>query len=229
MTWIFMGSDGLFHKRKARTSNAPHRQRIERVQNKRYLIVCEGTKTEPNYFRELLDDLRVNPQIVRIDRNQGTSPDRVVRHALSLYEQDAISGDSYDAVYCVFDRDSHATFDAAVQRVIDLNAQGKPLFAITSTPCFEVWFILHFSYTTKPFHASGYKSVGDQVASELKKIPGFSAYGKGQKGIYSQLKDKLSDALSNAAQLRSHCIATSSDNPATCIDKLVLSLQQLAS
>ena len=73
-----MGSEDLFHKRKARASTELQRQKRERAQNKRYLIVCEGTKTEPHYLSELLDDLRIRSHMVRIARNDGASPDRVV-------------------------------------------------------------------------------------------------------------------------------------------------------
>jgi hypothetical protein len=223
-----MGSEDLFHKRKARSSAALQRQKSDRAQNKRYLIVCEGTKTEPHYFDELRDDLRIRPQVVRIAKNNGVSPDRVVAHALALYDEDAVGGDAYDAVYCVFDRDRHTTFDASVQRTKDLSAAGKPLLAITSTPCFEVWLLLHFGYTDQPFYAAGKKSVGDQVMTALKTKPGFSKYGKGQKGIFAQLKDQLGDALGHADQLRMHCSATGSINPATDINRLVLALQELA-
>ena len=222
-----MGSDDLFRKRKARDSAALQRQKRERSRNKRYLVVCEGTKTEPYYFRELLDDLHIRPQVVRIAPNDGASPDRVVAHALALYNEDAASGDEYDMVYCVFDRDRHVTFDSAVQRTKDLSAAGKPLLSITSTPCFEFWLLLHFGYTDSPFHSAGKKSVGDKVVAELKTKPGFGKYGKGQKGIYAQLKDALHDALVHAEQLRQHCAATGSVNPATDIDKLVLALRDL--
>ena len=49
-----MGSEDLFHKRKARAGAELQRRKLERKRNKRYLIVCEGTKTEPNYLQELL-------------------------------------------------------------------------------------------------------------------------------------------------------------------------------
>ena len=88
--------------------------------------------------------------------------------------------------------------------------------------------LLHFGYTDQPFHAAGKKSVGDQVVAALKAKPGFAKYGKGQKGLYPQLADKLSDALDHAAQLRQHSTATGSINPATDIDKLVLAMQALA-
>lgn len=221
-----MGSEDLFHKRKARASAVLHREKHERAQNKRFLIVCEGTKTEPHYLQELLDDLKIRPHIFRIAPNDGVSPDRVVAHALALYEEDASTGDAFDLVYCVFDRDKHTTFDAAVQRTKDLNAAGKPFRAITSTPCFEVWLLLHFHYSDQPFHPAGRKSVGDQVISRLKKMPGFSAYGKGKKGIYSQLKSSLPDALTHAERLRKHGASTGCINPATDIDELIRKIQQ---
>jgi hypothetical protein len=222
-----MGSEDLFHKHKARKGASLQREKHERAQNKRYLIVCEGTKTEPHYFHELREDLHIPHHVVRIAPNDGVSPDRVVAHALALYEEDAVSGDAYDTVYCVFDRDKHTTFDAAVQRTKDLSDAGKPLVAITSTPCFEIWLLLHFGFTDKPFHAAGKKSIGDKVVAALKTKPGFRKYGKGQKGIYSQLKDTLGDALGHADQLRNHCSATGSINPATDIDMLVLELLKL--
>lgn len=223
-----MGSDNLFHKRKARAGTELQRKQRERARNKRILIVCEGTKTEPHYLRELLDDLHIHPQAVRVAPNDGVSPDRVVAHALALYDEDAVAGDAFDRVYCVFDRDNHTTFDAAVQRIQALNAAGKPFVAITSTPCFEVWLLLHFGYSDQPFHAAGKKSVGDQVVSALKTMPGFTKYGKGQKGVYGLLKDKLADALNHAVRLRQHGAATNSINPATNVDELVKTIQALA-
>lgn len=222
-----MGSEDLFHKRKARAGAELQRQKRERSRNKRYLIVCEGTKTEPHYLRELLDDLGIRPQVVRIAPNDGVSPDRVVAHAVALYAEDAAAGDAFDTVYCVFDRDKHTTFDAAVQRTKDLGAEGQPFVAITSTPCFEVWLLLHFGYIDQPFHAAGRKSVGDQVVSALKIKPGFAKYGKGQKGVYGQLKDKLDDALTYAERLRRRGLATGSINPATNVDVLVKAIQKL--
>lgn len=223
-----MGSEDLFHKRKARAGADLQRQKRERARNTRYLIVCEGTKTEPHYLGELLVDLGIRPQLVRIAPNDGVSPDRVVAHAVALYGEDAAAGDAFDTVYCVFDRDKHTTFDAAVQRTKDLSAEGKPFVAITSTPCFEVWLLLHFGYSTQAFHPAGRKSVGDQVVAALKTKPGFAKYGKGQKGIYGQLKAQLNDALTYAERLRKHGTATGSVNPATDIDQLVLAIQALA-
>ena len=164
---------------------------------------------------------------MRVAPNEGVSPDRVVAHALKLYEEDAVAGDTFDQVYCVIDRDKHTTFDAAVQRTKDLTSAGKSFTAIASTPCFEVWLLLHFGYTDQPFHAAGKKSVGDQVVSALKTKPGFAKYGKGQKGVYGLLKAQLADAFTHAERLRQHGAATASINPATDVDELVQAMLAL--
>lgn len=223
-----MGSEDLFHKRKARAVATFQREKRLREKNKRYLIVCEGTKTEPQYLQELLADFRILPQMVRVAANDGVSPDRVVAHALMLYEDDKVTGDPFDQVYCVFDRDQHTTFDSAVQRTKDLAAAGIPFVAITSTPCFEIWLLLHFDYSDRPFRHVGTRSMGDQVVSILKTKQGFAKYSKGQKGIYGHLKEKLADAIANAERLRRHRTATGIINPATDADELVKAILALA-
>lgn len=154
----------------------------------------------------------------------------MVAHALNVYDDDALGGDSFDKVFCVFDRDRHESFDAAVQRVRDLNSstKPKPFEAITSTPCFEFWFLLHFGFTDQPFHAAGKKSIGDKVVATLRSKPGFKTYGKGTRGTYTALKDKVASAIESANQLRRRSVETGQINPATNVDVLVLALQSLA-
>ena len=224
-----MGSEDLFHNRKSRNRAELERQKKDRSRSPRYLIVCEGTKTEPHYFREMRTDLQIRPQSVRIIPSEGSSPDRIVAHALYVYDDDALSGDSFDKVFCVFDRDMHDTFDNAVQRINHLRSSSKPkpFEAITSTPCFEFWFLLHFGFTYQPFHASGKKSIGDKVVAALRKKSGFETYGKGSSGIYATLKDKMASAIKSAQKLRNSSECMGHRNPATDVDLLVGAMQSL--
>jgi len=225
-----MGSDDLHHKRKARKGAELERQKRARSRSQRYLIVCEGSKTEPNYLRELVADLGIRPQAVRIAPNDGCSPDRIVAHALALFDDDAASGDSFDRVFCVFDRDCHASFDAAVQKIWGLHGakKPKPFEAITSSPCFEFWLLLHFGLTEQAFYAAGKKSVCDTVIAELRKKPGFKAYGKGQRGIYALLKDKTQTAMDAARTIRSNARGNGQKDSLTHVDELIQALQDLA-
>lgn len=225
-----MGSEDLHHKRKARKGAALERQKTERARSPRYLIVCEGTKTEPNYLRELVNDLKIRPQAVKIAPNDGSSPDRILEHALKLYDEDSLNGDSFDRVFCVFDRDRHTTFKAAVQRIQDLaNAdRPRPFEAITSAPCFEYWLLLHFGYTDAPFHAAGRKSVCDNLIKVLRTKPDFKTYGKGQSGIHGLLKDKTATAIDAAKKARKNALESGQADPHTHVDELVEALQALA-
>jgi hypothetical protein len=223
-----MGTDDLFRKRKARKDKEIKRIYGQRDRKKRVLIVCEGEKTEPYYFRELLDDLMLPPQQVKVVPSDGSSPNQVLDCALRLQTEENISGDSYDDVYCVFDRDEHSTFEKALREI-----KAKSLKGITSTPCFEVWLLMHFEFSDAPFAKSGKKSVGDQVVAKLKAKSGFNQYKKGEKGFYSQLKEKLPAAIKNAKKLRTAQKNAASfpqrdANPWTNVDELVEALQDLS-
>lgn len=224
-----MGSDDLFRKRKARKNEELSRQQAQREQGKRYLIVCEGEKTEPLYLNDLKADLGINPAAVKIAPHNGSSPDRVVAHGTHLYVEDAKMGDSYDAVYFVFDRDKHPSYVAAVQQLKDCAATGKPFHAVTSIPCFEYWLLLHFGFTDQPFNAAGKKSAADHLISELRTKPGLKNYGKGQKGIYALLKDKLPTAIAGASRGLSSAEQTGEENPTTRVHVLVEALRALPS
>lgn len=50
-----MGTDNLFHKRKAKNAKNLQRRAVKRDAYAKILIVCEGEKTEPNYFNGVRD------------------------------------------------------------------------------------------------------------------------------------------------------------------------------
>ena len=88
---------------------------IERLRERpRILIVCEGEKTEPNYFRAF----RVTNNVF----GEGLETIRVVEEAERLNEVDG----PFDRIWCVFDRDSFPAdnFDNAVKKGAQLGQQG---------------------------------------------------------------------------------------------------------
>jgi hypothetical protein len=97
----------------------------------RFLIVCEGEKTEPNYFRSF----RV-PKVVIDVQGLGENPSRLIESAKELKSQD-----DYDRVWCVFDRDSwtEQDFNNAIK-----NANSEGFGVAYSNEAFELWYILHF-------------------------------------------------------------------------------------
>ena len=177
------------------------------------LIVCEGGKTEPNYFRRLCAVCGLSNANVRITPADGTDPVSIVRFAEKEF-------DEHDRVYCVFDRNGHDNYNEALKLVANsqLGKRGV-LRAITSVPCFEIWVLLHFRYTTAPFNKTGSQSACNSVLKEVKKE--FAEYTKGHKEIYDKLVNGLVTALDRATLLTKHNIATGSSNPATQVHDLV--------
>jgi hypothetical protein len=90
--------------REARLSAALRRRGPTREPYDRILIVCEGEKTEPDYFEDLRRHFRLSSANIEIAENdEGSNPINVVDCAIKRYRSDR----GYDRVYCVFDRDRH--------------------------------------------------------------------------------------------------------------------------
>jgi len=210
-----MGTDDLHRKRKERKAQSLQRKKAKRAPYDRVLIVCEGSKTEPNYFREVIEEWRLNTANIRITGEGGSDSLSVVDTAISLFEKDR----DYDRVYCVFDKDNHTNYEPAKQKVTNNNSQRKAKFEIiNSVPCFEYWLLLHYKYTRQPL--SSY-----QVIQEIKQY--LLNYKKGMNGLFSQTKDNLDIAKDNARKANEAAEQEKNDNPSTRVHELMEYLQEL--
>jgi hypothetical protein len=190
------------------TRRAPVREPYDYV-----LIVCEGAKSEPSYLRALQAAYRLSNANIEITPADGTDPMSVVRYAEARMAP-------YDRVYCVFDRDGHANYDEAVRRVRE-SAAGRTgkLLAVTSWPCFELWLLLHFRYSTAAFVATGRQSSCDKAVSELKgHLP---KYAKGYRSAYAETAHLLETAIEHGKRLERHCLECGAANPATKVHVLI--------
>lgn len=216
------GGDKLFYRRKAKTAAALRRRVAKRSPYDMVLIVCEGEKTERNYFQALIDDLQLNTANISILKNTaGSAPRTIVDFALQEYRKDK----EYDRVYCVFDKDRHASYAEALDVIRRAKmAKGHAIIATTSVPCFEVWLLLHFFYTTKQFD-TGVGSICEKVIADLKRyLPNFE---KGNSDIYADTKSLIEQAKINATRLIKHCESVETDMPSTKVHELIEYLQNL--
>jgi hypothetical protein len=219
-------ADQLFHKRKALKAVALRRETRKREPYDVVLIVCEGNMTEPNYFKELRDTFKLSSANIRIAGDEcGSAPCSVVGYALAEYRKEK----KFNRVYCVFDKDRHPSYNKALERIKTARlGKGDAIIAITSVPCFEIWLLLHFVYTTKAFGSTGASgSICASVIKELKKKGRIPDYEKGAKDIFPQLMAKLPTALAHAARLEQHVKNAGSDNPSTQMHKLADYLSNL--
>lgn len=212
-----MGSEDLFHKRKAKSVKQLARKKSKRAPYDKVLIVCEGTKTEPYYFTDARNHHKINTLNIIIE-GTGKDPLTLVQRAKQLYQEQERLGDPYDRVYCVFDKDEHTTYQQALDLIHKTTPKAK-WFAVTSVPCFEYWLLLHFAYTTKPFYPTSGLSASQTVVKELKKyIPD---YEKGTNGIYSLLIEQVEMAINHAKRASKDSVRNATDNPSTNAHKLV--------
>lgn len=214
-----MGSENLFHKRKAKKAKDLQRREECRQANKRVLVVCEG-ETEVSYFQEAREHYKLNALDVEIN-NKGTSdPKNIVAFAKNLFTKARNEGNPFDLVFLVFDKDNADRYNAAVQAI----ASSKPkntFFAIGSVPCFEYWLLLHFKYSTSHLDSAR------QAETELKKH--MPDYKKNKKSLFNQLVNKLEQAKKNAKQTLQICESNNTENPSTRVHTLIETLEGLKS
>jgi hypothetical protein len=190
----------------------------------RLLIVSEGSRTEPGYFREIIADHRLpSAHVVVRPSLLGTQPLQVVDYAEQLF----VHGDAHrrlapkihDRVYVVFDRDEHPTFHEALARARALDGRLRndlkrsvTFVAVPSRPCFEFWLLLHFEDVR-------HLMPRDELTQRLKRhIPG---YTKGHTGLYAATKPRLPTAIDRARALAARVDLADDTEPYTGLVDLV--------
>jgi hypothetical protein len=136
----------------ARKKSDLQRRRAVRPANRRFIIYCEGQKTEPSYFgalKRLLNYRLIDIEIVHVGVPMSTA-ERAVERAKreGLAKGSKKPKDSFaeqDQVWAVFDRDEHPNFEQAVKL-----CQSKGVGVGRSNPCFELWLILHITAHDAP-------------------------------------------------------------------------------
>jgi hypothetical protein len=121
----------------------PYRQTKEEV-----LIVCGG-QTEKLYFEAFERVFRPSlGKISIVTAVEAKSPLQIVGYAIKARKRK----DSYNAVWCVFDKDEFPDFDEAIDY-----AKAVGISAAFSNQAFEVWFINHFRFLKSPLNRTHYK------------------------------------------------------------------------
>ena len=124
------------------------RRAAKREPKRRFVIFCEGAKTEPAYFNALRKHCSSALIEVKPLPAQGV-PDTLTKNAVAeakrLRRKSTDSFEQRDEIWTVFDRDEHPKFDEAVQR-----CESSGVAVCRSNPCFEVWLILHHEDYDRP-------------------------------------------------------------------------------
>lgn len=178
----------------------------------KFLIVCEGERTEPNYFKSFR--VPTQPNIIRIDiYGTGYNTVSLVNEAIRKHNEDG----SYDQVWCVFDKDSFP--DEDFNKAIHL-AKAQNFYVAYSNEAFELWYLLHFIYCDAAISRSTYSERLNQYL--------LTPYKKNNREMYAILHDYQPTAITNASKLlnnyNNHNPAK--DNPCTTVHHLVQELNK---
>jgi len=195
-------------------------------------IVCEGTNTEPIYFKAIAEQEDVVKEYrvtvypseedqIKASKKEGESikTDAVNLVKIAKREREI---NNYNEVWVVFDKDGYTKHEEAF-----LYAKTHGVKVAFSSIAFEHWILLHYEPNRETFDKS------QNVIDYLREKEYFTGYSKkADISIYPRLKDRTKTAIENAAWLRmemANNLAACDDkiyelNPYTTVDKLVIKL-----
>lgn len=186
------------------------------VQPERYLIICEGKKTEPYYFEgikkriEKKYDKRIKERInitshptIKI-KGTGRNTLSLLDYAKTIIEQEKKQNRVYDHVWLVYDLDDFPldNFDNTAYSVKSMNENNNisaKWHVAQSNQCIEIWFLLHFNYYNSDIHRTEYFEKLSDIFKEYE----LDKYEKNNEDIFEILIQygNLEDAINNAKRL----------------------------
>lgn len=179
-----------------------------------FLIVCEGTKTEPEYFRHFTSR---RSRVITIGADRSTK--KLVEETKKRRDLD-----TYDYVWVAFDKDENADFNEAIEI-----AEKSGFHCAWSNEAFELWFCLHFIDLTAAVSRKQYIEI---LEREVRKFDSKFTYTKGGDQMFDILRryGKEIDAKSRAQKLREMYTDKNyaQHNPCTTADLLVNMLEEKA-
>jgi hypothetical protein len=198
---------------------------------KRYLIVCEGEKTEPMYFESLKLALPKGVLEVVDFRiiGEGFNTESLVQQAIALRKEwESESGREIDKLWVVFDKDSF--LPVAFNNAIQLCNNTPKTDAAWSNEAFEIWYLLHFEFYNTGITRDTYKQ-RIQTNFRNKGLTNF-VYTKNRKDMFNLLA-KYGDrnlAIKYSRKLEASYYSAkdfANQNPCTTVYKLVMELLNL--
>lgn len=191
------------------------RVRKVRKQKSKILIAAEGkNKTEKTYFSNFEDGKK--SYNITYARGNNTDPLKLVKMLIKEIDELKLDLQDDDVAYCIFDTDVDPNKNKIIEEAIQL-ARKNNIKIITSSPCFELWFLLHYDYTTANMDS-------EEVIKRLKEY-----YPKYEKNIniYPDIIKEIDLAIDRAKKIEKYQIdnnrriGTVEANPNTEVYKIV--------
>jgi hypothetical protein len=184
---------------------------------KSILIVGEGI-CEQIYFKQfnLLNEFK--ELYIETKTPPHPMPTDIVNRTLALKKE----GD-YDAVWCIFDMDKESenleNYKEALKKAKDNNINVAKVF-----PCFELWLLLHFNKSYKP-----YSNCKELMKNLKKEIPDYEKSKKyySFKNLPKLLKNEFENAIQNSIELEEHNKTHQTKSSICDIYKIIRNIREL--
>lgn len=197
-----------------------------------FLIVTEGTVTEPVYLELFRKSLQLATVTVKIQPGRASHPKHVIQSAADEVaalarrvenKQTAVDEvEKYDHVWAVIDTD--VAVREGIWSDVQQLAASRSVSLAHSTPCFEFWLLLHLK-NTAPTNLIN----GDIAKKTVKEALGceYSTNKEVARQVMPRFLATWADAVKRAQRVRKNHLdadTPSPGNPSTDVDLLVCAL-----
>lgn len=186
----------------------------KRREKKLIVVAAEGeNKTELTYLKEFnrrQKEYRIIPA-----KGNNTDPENLIEDAKKSAIRESLDFSFGDRAIAVFDTDVGK--EQCIRKAVE-KAKRENVEVYLSNPCFEVWLLLHFKYSTKSYYSSA------EVVDDLRNV--WKDFEKNMSS-FGCLEDCIKQAIENAEKLEKYNLEmhlkrdTVTFNPGTDVHKLI--------
>lgn len=178
-----MGTDDLFKKRREARKKRKHEFKQPKANS--FLIVTEGERTEPLYFKGMQKLIRekiggvvdvVEMPVIDI-YGKGCATEKLLEKTDEIVNRANIL---YQNIWVVFDKDDFEDFDQAIKDGVD-----KGYKVAWSNQSFEYWIYLHFNYSDSALHRNDWNEKLDFIFEQYHL--GDGTYQKNYEDIFNMV------------------------------------------
>lgn len=191
------------------------RNSFQRQRKSTILISTEGkNKTETLYLSRFSSD-KYN---IKFAYGNDTDPIKMLKNIFNDFNDKELDPELGDLAICLVDADCHKIKNKQLITA-DNYAKKHKIEILVSAPCFEIWYLCHFKYSTKNYNSN------EDVINELRQC--LPDYEKSCDSIYTKLFTKIGTAIANAKKLEKHNLTlgnkihTVSFSPSTEVYKII--------
>lgn len=191
-----MGSHDLFKKRREERKQRKHEYKTPKANS--FLIVTEGERTEPLYFRGIQKLIKEKVggmvdviEVPLIDiHGEGCATGKLIEITEKIVKEANVI---YQNIWVVFDKDDFEDFNQAIKDGID-----KGYKIGWSNQSFEYWLYLHFNFSDLALNRDAWNKKLDEIFKKFHL--GDGTYKKNYDNIYDIVNsfDGVNNAINNA-------------------------------